>query len=301
MTQQQIQNKEKCPRCGKNNLITDAESGELFCGKCGFVIDEKVSNNGSERTFSDSTVNKSRTGDGTSLTRHDQGLSTIINPVNKDSSGNPLSASMKSSLKRLRVWDNRSRSKNSVDRNLQQALSELLKMKEKLSLSDAIGEKAAYIYRKALEKKLVRGRSIQSLIAASLYAACRESGIPRTLNEVSDSGNIRRKELSVCYRLLLKELDLRMPVTDSVSCIAKIASTTKLSEKTKRYATKILKKAETQQMMAGKDPMGMAASALYLASLETKNNITQRVMAEASGVTEVTIRNRCKSLKSLDV
>jgi transcription initiation factor TFIIB len=204
MTQQQIQNKEKCPRCGKNNLVTDAESGELFCAKCGFVIDEKVSNNGSERTFSDSTVNKSRTGDGTSLTRHDQGLSTIINPVNKDSSGNPLSASMKSSLKRLRVWDNRSRTKDSVDRNLQQALSELLKMKEKLSLSDAIGEKAAYIYRKALEKKSVRGRSIQSLIAASLYAACRESGVPRTLNEVSDSGNIRRKELSVCYRLLLR-------------------------------------------------------------------------------------------------
>jgi transcription initiation factor TFIIB len=299
MTQQQIQNKEKCPRCGKNNLITDAESGELFCAKCGFVIDEKVSNSEPERIFSDSIVSKSRTGDGTSLTRHDQGLSTIINPVNKDSSGNPLSASMKSSLKRLRIWDSRSRTKDSVDRNLQQALSELLKMKEKLSLSNSIGEKAAYIYRKALEKKLVRGRSIQSLIAASLYAACRESGTPRTLNEVSDSGNIRRKDLSVCYRLLLKELELKMPVLDSVSCIAKIASNTELPEKTKRYAAKILKKAEEQQIMAGKDPMGMTASALYLASLETGNGITQRVMAEASGVTEVTIRNRCKSLKAV--
>ena len=196
---QQIQ-KEKCPRCGRDNLITDNESGELFCGKCGFVIDERISNSGSERMFSDSTVNKSRTGDGTSLTRHDQGLSTIINPINKDSSGNQLSSSMKTSLKRLRIWDNRSRTKNSKDRNLQQALNELLKMKEKLSLSDAIGEKAAYIYRKALEKKLVKGRSIQSLIAASLYAACRESGTPRTLNEISTSCNIRRKELSVCYR-----------------------------------------------------------------------------------------------------
>jgi transcription initiation factor TFIIB len=298
---QQLQNKEKCPRCGRDNLITDNESGELFCGKCGFVIDERVSNTGSERIFSDSTVNKSRTGDGTSLTRHDQGLSTIINPINKDSSGTPLSSSMKTSLKRLRIWDSRSRSKNSKDRNLQQALNELLKMKEKLTLSDAIGEKAAYIYRKALEKKLIKGRSIPSLIAASLYAACRESGTPRTLNEISNSCNIRRKELSVCYRLLLKELDLKMPVVDPVSCIAKIASNTKLSEKTKRYAVKILRKAESGQLMAGKDPMGMAASALYLASIATGNNISQRIIAEASGVTEVTIRNRCKTLKtSLD-
>jgi len=295
---QQIQ-KEKCPRCGRNNLITDNESGELFCGKCGFVIDERVSNLGSERVFSDSTVNKSRTGDGTSLTRHDQGLSTIINPINKDSSGNLLSSSMKTSLKRLRVWDSRSRSKNSADRNLQQALNHLLKMKEKLSLSNSVGEKAAYIYRKALEKGLVRGRSISALIAASLYAACRESEIPRTLNEISTSANIKRKELSTCYRLLLKELDLKMPVIDPVSCIAKIASNTKLSEKTKRYAVKILRKAELGQLVAGRDPMGMAASALYLASLETGNNITQKSIAEASGITEVTIRNRCKNLKTI--
>ena len=149
---QQLQNKEKCPRCGKNNLVTDNESGELFCGKCGFVVNERLSNLDPERMFSDSIVNKSRIGDRMSLTRHDQGLSTIINPINKDSSGNPLSVSMKTSLKRLRVWDSRSRTKDSVDRNLQQALGELLKMKEKLSLSDAIVEKAAYIYRKALEK-----------------------------------------------------------------------------------------------------------------------------------------------------
>jgi len=298
---QQIQNKEKCPRCGKDNLVTDAESAELFCGRCGFVIDERISNFGPERTFSDSTTNKARTGDRASLTRHDQGLSTVISSVNKDSSGNPLSTSMKSSLKQLRIMDSRSRSAKNVDRNLQQALNELLKIKENLFLPEPVVEKVAYIYRKALEKNLIRGRSISGLIAASLYAACRESGVPRTLNEISNICNIRRKELSVCYRLLLKELELKMPVLDSVSCIAKIASNTELPEKTKRHAVKILRKAEAEQIMAGKDPMGMAASALYLASLETGNGITQRVMAEASGVTEVTIRNRCKSLKSLDV
>ena len=298
---QQLQNKEKCPRCGKNNLVTDAESSELFCAKCGFVIDERVSNFGPERTFSDSSTNKSRTGDRTSLTRHDQGLSTIINPINKDSSGNPLSASMKTSIKRLRIWDNRSRTNRSVDKNLQQALGELLKMKEKLSLSDAIVEKAAYIYRKAMEKKLVKGRSISSLIAASLYAACRESGTPRTLNEISNSINIKRKNLAVCYRMILKELDLKMPVVDSISCIAKIASSADLSEKSKRYAVKLLKKAEEEKILAGKDPMGMAASALYLASLETGENVGQRTLALAGGITEVTIRNRCKNLRELSI
>ncbi|MCH7966113.1 MAG: transcription initiation factor IIB [Thaumarchaeota archaeon] len=298
---QQLQNKEKCPRCGKNNLVTDTESGEFFCGKCGFVIDERVYTLGPERKFSDDTTNKSRTGDRTSLTRHDQGLSTIINPINKDSSGKPLSASMKTSIKRLRIWDSRSRISGSVDKNLQQALGELLKMKEKLSLSDAIVEKAAYIYRKAIEKKLVKGRSISALIAAALYAACRESGTPRTLNEISNSINIKRKNLAVCYRMLLRELELKMPVVDSISCIAKIASTAGLSEKAKRYAMKLLKKAEEETILAGKDPMGMAASALYLASLATGENVGQRTLALAGGITEVTIRNRCKNLRELSL
>lgn len=301
MTQQkqQLSKKQGCPRCGKTKIITDEETGEMFCGKCGFVITDRVENSGPERTFSDSGASKSRTGDRTSLTRHDQGLSTIINPLNKDSSGNPLSSSMKSSIKRLRVWDSRSRTKDSADRNLQHALGELLKMKEKLSLSDPIVEKAAYIYRKALEKKLVRGRSISALIAATLYAACRESGTPRTLNDVSSSINITRKNLAICYRLIVKELDLKMPVVDSVQCIARIASQIGLSEKTKRHAMKLLKKAEQDKIVSGKDPMGLAASALYLASLETGENTTQKTLALAAGVTEVTIRNRCKSLKSL--
>ena len=101
--------------------------------------------------------------------------------------------------------------------------------------------------------------------------------------------------------MLLKELDLKMPVVDSVSCIAKIASNAELSEKTKRCAINILKKARQNQVLAGKDPMGMAASALYLASLEMEENVTQRTIALAAGITEVTVRNRCKSLKSLDV
>jgi len=295
-----LENEEKCSICGKNNIITDIQSGELFCGRCGFVINEKVFDYSPERMFSDNTVNKVHTGAKTTLTKHDRGLSTVINPINKDSTGKPLPLSMKSFLTRLRTWDNRSYSNKSADRNLQRALRELLKMKEKLALSNSIVEKAAYIYRKSLQKNLIRGRSITSLIAAALLAACRESGTPRTLKEVSDSINITRKDLALCYRLLLKELDLKMPVIDSVSYISKIASNANLSEKTKRHAIKILKKAKEEMLIAGKDPVGIAASALYIASLETGENITQRIVADAGGVTEVTIRNRCKHLKKLN-
>ncbi|AFS82383.1 transcription initiation factor IIB [Candidatus Nitrosopumilus sediminis] len=289
----------KCPRCGKNTLVTDVESSEVFCSNCGIVVEEKVDDGRPERRFADSPVIKSHTGDKTSLTRHDRGLSTMINPFNKDSTGNPLSTSMKLSMTRLRKWDSRSRVKTSTDRNLQQALLELLKMKEKLSLPDAIAEKASYIYRKALEKKLVRGRSISSLVAASLYAACRESETPRTLREVAATIGIKRKEISATYRLIFKELDLKMPVIDSVSCIAKIASNAELSEKTKRHAIKILKNAEKQNALAGKHPMGVAASALYLACINLEENRTQKDIADAAGITEVTIRNRCKNLKAV--
>lgn len=293
------QNSDSCPRCTKNNLITDNTTGEIFCGSCGFVLTEQLSDNGSERTFSDSTVNRSRTGDKISLARHDKGLSTVINHLNKDASGNPLSASMKASVTQMRKWDSRSQSKDSTERNLKQAMVELLKIKEKLSLPDSIIERSAYIYRKALEKKLTRGRSISGMAAATMYATCRESGIPRSLNEVSAACNIRRGSLAINYRVLLKELELSMPITSSVSCISKIASGADLNEKTKRTAASLLKKAEGHGILAGKDPMGMAAAALYLSCLITGQNVTQAVIAKAAGMTEVTVRNRTKSIRPL--
>ena len=299
---QQIANKQRCPRCGKNTIITDMEIGELICGRCGYVISERLENSGPEwRSFLDDKTNKARTGAGTSLTIHDRGLATVINPINRDSVGKPLSYSMKKTLNRLRIWDNRTQVHDSVDRNLRHAFIELGKMKDKLALSDAVMEKAAYIYRKALDKKLVRGRSITALIAASLYAACRDTKTPRTLNDITAAINIKRKDLALCYRMLIKELDLKIPVVDSVQCVARIASKAGLSEKTKRYAVKILKKAKQNEMSAGKDPMGMAASALYISTLRMGMNVSQRIIAQAAGVTEVTVRNRCHDLKLLDI
>jgi len=205
---------------------------------------------------------------------------------------------MKSTITRLRTWDSRSQVQTTADKNLRQALNELNRLKDKLTLSANVLEKAAYIYRKTLEKKLVRGRSISAMIAASLYAACRDTETPRTLKDIADAANVKRKDISRCYRLLHNELELKMPVVDSIQCIARISSKLKIPEKTKRYAIKVLQDAQDRKESAGKDPMGLAATALYLSCVQNGVSITQRDLAEAAGVTEVTIRNRYKGLKA---
>jgi transcription initiation factor TFIIB len=271
----------------------------MFCSKCGFVATDRIEEEGQEwRSFSkEEGDNRTRTGIPTSLAIHDMGLATIINPLNKDATGKPLSASMKSTIERLRIWDNRSQVHDPADRNFRQAFSELDRLKTKLALSDAVIEKTAYIYRKALDKGLVRGRSIPGLIAASLYAACRNTETPRTLTDVSNGINIKRKDVARCYRLLLRELDLKMPVVNPVKCVSRISSIAGLSEKTKRKAVEVLDQAAKIELSAGKDPMGLAAAALYLSCVINGESKTQKDIAVSAGVTEVTIRNRYKGLK----
>ncbi len=292
--------KQSCLRCGKTALITDTETGEIFCGGCGFVLSEKLQESGPEwRSFAqDEHGDRARAGAPTSLTMHDMGLATIINPINKDASGKPLTASMKSTIERLRAWDSRSQNEP-IERNFRQAFSELDRLKDKLSLSDSVVEKAAYIYRKALEKKMLRGRSISGMMGSALYAACRETNTPRTLKDIAETMNIKKGDLAAYYRLLVKELDLKMPVVDSVQNVARIASKIGLSEKTKRYAIEILRKAEENKISAGKNPMSLAATALYISCLKMGENHSQRDLAESANVTEVTIRNRYKGLLEL--
>jgi transcription initiation factor TFIIB len=208
---------------------------------------------------------------------------------------------MKNTITRLRTWDSRSQTSATADRNLRQALNELNRLKDKLAISSNVLEKAAYLYRKALEKKLVRGRSISAMITASLYAACRDTETPRTLKDIADAANVKRKDISRCYRLLYNELDLKMPVVDPIQCIARISSKLKITEKIKRYAAKILKETQKRQESSGKDPMGLAAAALYFSCAINGVSITQRDLAEAAGVTEVTIRNRYKGLKEAKI
>lgn len=290
----------KCPACGNKKIVTDQDTGELFCGNCGFVVTDKIADTGAEwRSFSNDESNRTRVGAGTSITMHDMGLSTIIGTQNKDSTGKPLTSAMKNSIERLRTWDSRTQAHSSADRNLRQALNEMDKLKDKLALTDAVIEKSAYIYRKAMEKKLVRGRSIQGLVAACLYASCRNTETPRTLDDIAKGINIRRKDVARCYRLIFRELELKMPVVDPVKGVSRIASIAKLTEKSKRKAIEILEKAKKLGIVAGKDPMGIAAAALYLACIGTGEVKSQKDISIASGVTEVTIRNRCAGLRKM--
>jgi len=289
----------RCVHCGKYLMVTDSSSGERFCTGCGFVISERLEDSGTEwRAFSKEEYgDRARTGSPTSLAIHDMGLATVIGYEQTDAGGRPLSGLMKSNMGRLRTWDKRSQLHEPVDRNLRQAFGELDKLKDKLSLSQTIIESSAYIYRKALDRGLVRGRSIQGIMAAALYTACRYSQTPRTLTDVANGINIKRRELARCYRLILRELDFIMPVTDSIKCMSRIASEANLSEKVKRDALVILRDAIGMEISAGKDPMGLAAAALYLSCVMNEDKTSQKVISMASGVTEVTIRNRYKGLK----
>lgn len=285
-----------CSRCG-GPMLTDGSTGERFCQSCGNVVVERIEDFRAERrSFTDDSTDKSRTGSPNSLAIHDRGLATTIGSEGKDATGKSLSATMKQDMRRLRIWDSRSQSHESAGRNLKVAFMELDKLKDKLTLSDTIIEKAAHIYRKAVGKNLVRGRSIHGVIGASAYAACRDTGTPRTLNDFSDALNIKRKSVSKSYRMLINELDLKMPVMDAISCVSKIASKLNLDEKSKRHALEILRDANAKETTAGKGPMGLAAAALYMACLKYSVKISQREISIASGVTEVTIRNRYRAL-----
>jgi transcription initiation factor TFIIB len=289
-----------CSMCKSGKTVTDPESGELICRNCGLVISDKAQESRPEwRAFTSEEVNdRSRTGIPSSLARHDMGLSTVIGRTDKDASGRAIDISMRSTMGRLRAWDFRTQAHSPTDRNLRQAFSELDRLKDKLGLSDAAVEKTAYIYRKAQERGLVRGRTISAMVGAAIYIACRETGTSRTLKDIAEIGNIKRKDLARIYRIVVMELDLKIPMIDPMKCIVRVANRANLSERTKRMAMSIMKNVTKSGISAGKDPMGLAASVLYLACLNSGESKTQTDIADAAGVTEVTVRNRYKNLKS---
>ena len=289
---------DKCPECTSKNLVHDYDSGETICGDCGLVVYEQMLDKGPEwRAFTqEEKTSRSRVGMPTSYSIHDKGLSTTISQVDRDAFGRKLPISTRLQMWRLRKWQIRSRVHSSTDRNLAQAMGELERLSSKVSVSPPIKEKAAVVYRKALDKGLVRGRSINAIAAASIYAACRKSGSPRTLSEISEASIVDKKDIARCYRILLQKLDFHMPISDPLTYVSKIAGKTGVSGKTQGIAIGILREARLKRFSAGKDPMGMAAAALYIACLQNNERIIQREISMAAGVTEVTIRNRYKDL-----
>ena len=290
---------EDCPECSSKNLIHDNDTGETICGDCGLVLYEQMLDKGPEwRAFTQQEkASRSRVGMPTSYSIHDKGLSTTISQIDRDAFGRKLPQSTRLQMWRLRKWQIRSRVHSSTDRNLAQAMSELERLASKVNISPPIREKAALVYRKALDRGLVRGRSINAIAAAALYAACRKSGSPKALREIAEASLVDKKDVARCYRLLLQELEFHMPVSDPLTYVSKIAEKNGVTGKTQGAAITILRNAKQQRFSAGKDPMGMAAAALYIACLQNGEKITQKDIAEAAGVTEVTVRNRYKTLK----
>jgi transcription initiation factor TFIIB len=290
-----------CLICKNNRIVTDSESGEVICSNCGTVISDRNQeiSRPEWRFYSAEQENdRSRTGIPITLAKADMGLATIIGKDDRDASGHLLDGAMRNRMQRLRTWDLRTRNHTASDKNLLQAFSKLDVLKDKLALSDAVVEKIAYIYRKVQHRGLIRGRTISGLIAAAIYAGCREMETPWTLKDIAAASNVKRKDIARNYRMLLFELDLKVPNTDPIKCIVKVANRANLTEKTKRQAITIMKDAAKKEISAGKDPMGLAATVLYLSCLRTGEETTQTQIAQASGVTEVTIRNRLKELKS---
>jgi transcription initiation factor TFIIB len=291
-----------CSTCKRSDkIVTDPESGEIICGNCGVVIMDKAEDiSHPERpTFSRGGQihdTRARTGAPISLARHDMGLATTIGRDDRDASGQKIDPSISSTMQRLRMWDFRVQSNTSSDRNLRTAFNLLDTLKDKLGLSDTIVEKVAYIYRKAQERGFVRGRSISAVLAAAVYIAYRDLGVPKTMKDIAVASNVKRKNIARVYRQLILELDYKVPNPDPVKCIAKLANNTNLSEKTKRQAFNIMKQVTENEISAGKDPMGVAATVLYISCIKTGEHISQKDISTAAGITDVTLRNRFKDL-----
>jgi transcription initiation factor TFIIB len=314
-----------CPNCNvtldngnKNsnsrNIITDHESGEYICSNCGLVLSaERAQETRPEwRTFSSEQSNNNsriRTGMPTSLARHDMGLSTIIGRTDKDYTGNRITTSIKSTIDRLRILDYRTQLYGSTDRSLNRAFYELDKLKDKLALPDSVVEKAAYIYRKAQSRGMIRGRTVSAMLAAAIYIACREFEVGKTLKDIAQGTNVKSKTLSQSYRILLTELDIKIPMLDPMRCIAKVANKMQLSERITRKGMDIMHTAIRKEASAGKNPMGLAAAVLYISYLNNnfdngihnKSNESRRSQtsfSQAAGTTDVTLRNTIKDLKN---
>ena len=290
---------QRCPECANTKLMRDYERGEVVCSQCGFVVSENMFDSGPEwRAFdSEQREKRARGGAPIKFTRPNKGLVTEIDQYNRDIRGVKISSKKHAQFYRMRKWHKRASISTSMERNLAIALSELDRISSYLGLSESIRESAALMYRKAVEKGLIRGRLIESVVAAIIYATCRDYGIPRTLDEIADIAGVEKKEIGRTYRFVMHELGMKVPLTDPRQYIARFVAALKLSGKVQEIAVKLLQKAIQKGLVSGRGPTGVAAAAVYIASAIVGERRTQKEVAEVAGVTEVTIRNRYRELK----
>jgi len=286
-----------CPECG-GSLRTDEERGETVCADCGLVVEEDEIDRGPEWRAFDSREKdeKSRVGAPTTNMMHDKGLSTNIGWQDKDAYGRSLSSRQRQKMQRLRTWNERFRTRNSKERNLKQALGEIDRMSSALGLPKDVRETASVIYRRALEEDLLPGRSIEGVATSSLYAAARQMGTPRSLDEMANVSRIEDMEFKRTYRYVVRELGLEVKPADPASYVPRFASDLDLSEEVERRSRELLSRAQSNGVTSGKSPVGLAAAAIYAAALLCNERVTQSDVGEVANVSEVTIRNRYQEL-----
>lgn len=286
----------KCPECGSDKLLRDYDAAEIVCLSCGCVVVDKLTDSRPEwRAFDNEQKDKrTRVGAPLTYTIHDKGLSTTIDLQGKSLKKN--SAQELEEAYKLSKWQRRMRVSDATERNLAAALSELTKISSALNLPKNVLETASIIYRKAIKKRIVRGRSIQSIAAAAIYLSCRKCGVLRTIDEIADATNLRKKDIGRSYRFMIKELlDFVPPLTIS-NYAARFSNKLAISGKAEAIAIKILEIAKAMKLTSGRGPTGIAAASTYIASVLLNERKTQREVAEVANVTEVTIRNRYKEL-----
>lgn len=290
---------DECPKCKSLNLVTDYKHGELICKDCGCVISDEIFDYGPEwQAFDEDQISKrARVGSPLKYAKQSIGLTTEIDKYDRDIRGGKIQPERKAQLYRLRKWQRRSRMSDSIQRNLSIALPELDRMCSHLSLPANLKEECAVWYRKALSNNLVRGRSIESVIAAIIYLITRQHQIPNTLDELSEISGVERKEIGRSYRFICKNLKIKMPILSPIDYVPKFASKLGISGETEAKAIEILEEATKKGIISGRGPTGVAAAAIYLAAKLTKDKQTQkRISVKLPGVTEVTIRNRYEEL-----
>jgi transcription initiation factor TFIIB len=282
-----------CPSCKSDSVLYDKTTGEQICQKCGYVIESDMIDYGREwRSFEDERdEGKGRMGSPLSYAKYDKGTSTVIG---KASESIKLSNVNRRTFYKLRKWQ--PRISTAFERNLKFALTELRHASNQLHVSSVIQEEAAKMYREAINLRLVRGRSMESVIAGALYAAARKYSRPITLDEISETFGVERKEVGKAYRLLCRELGIKILPTSPHDYVYKIAATLSVSNSTVSDAISLLKEAEGKGLTSGKGPIGIAAAVIYIGTLINSEKKTQRDVAKAAGITEVTIRNRYKEL-----
>jgi transcription initiation factor TFIIB len=290
--------KEVCMGCGQSTFTKDYARGERTCSVCGLVASDYIADTGPEwRAFTAEEKNaRARVGAPATYTIADKGISTMIDWRNRDASGKAIKSTARAAMYRMRKWHIRSRLHSSQHRNLSIAMSEMHRLSSQLGIPRDVRETAALLYRKALITKLVRGRSIESVVAASIYLACRIHRIPRPLDEIVAETNVDRKKVGYAVRLVVSRVNVNVPLPSAKDLIPRLSSDLMLEGRTVKKATEIINQAKERYVTIGKAPGGIAGAALYIAGILEDDRRTQREIAQASRVTEVTIRNRYKEL-----